>query len=81
MFEFTPSTIFFHPPAHIPRIVLTAIIFHLHICVHSIYIIFTLLHHFPISYPSHHYQPSQAGLILHTCSPIVYKKKVTYLLI
>jgi hypothetical protein len=47
--EFIPSIIFLYPPHHIPGIVSTGICFHLHSCVHSIGIILTLLHPFPIS--------------------------------
>jgi hypothetical protein len=55
------------PPPPIPRILSTDIIFQLHICVHSICIIFTLLHPLPPS-SSHWYQPTRQDMF---CSPVL----------
>jgi hypothetical protein len=58
-------------PSLIPRIVSTDNIFlSTYMCTQYLYHI-----HFRHHFPPHQYQP-QAGLVLPSCSPILYKKKI-----
>jgi hypothetical protein len=76
--EFIPFTVLLYPlfPPFLEWFQRVSF-FHLHICIHSICTIFTLLHPFPTtsSPPLVAPSPLGAGPVLPSCSSILYKKK------
>jgi hypothetical protein len=64
--EFTPLPFYLILPPPFLEQLQQVSFFHLHTCVHSICIIFTLLHPFPTFPPSHWYQPPRQDLFCKT---------------
>jgi hypothetical protein len=63
-----PSSFFFIAPSLFSGIVSMGIIFPFTYCVHSIYTIFTFLHHIPTSYPL----PLEPTHLVRTCSSLLF---------